>query len=196
MRRFMLSATLAVAAIALLVSAAAPSMPPRSCRSRRPWNGQGQAIPAWCRTMASLAPATRPTSGDCTGVNEVTMWVDESGVLRGHATPDHRHPGDQVFLEVDQVWNEEKGRWEGTYWITGGAGKFEARQAGANKAKPGHTGRVRRRVRGDHHLLTVPSCEPARWCSPWPRRGRHRREHGMKTPCCAAAISTGYCIKR
>ncbi|MGI6418162.1 MAG: hypothetical protein ACOX1P_21115 [Thermoguttaceae bacterium] len=136
MRRFMLSATLAVAAIALLVSAAAIY-----ATEELPF----KATLEWTRTsdpgvvpMTLVGTGNATHVGDCTGVNEVTMWVDESGVLRGHATPTITDTqGDQIFLEVDQVWNEEKGRWEGTYWITGGAGKFEgASGSGANKAKP------------------------------------------------------------
>lgn len=136
MRRSMFSAALAVAAIALLVSAAAATAAEdRVFKATIEWTFVSRSADGVI-TLVGTGNATHV--GNCTGVNEVTMWVDDSGVYRGHAIPTIADTqGDQIFLEVDQVWNEEKGRWEGTYTITGGTGKFEgASGSGANKAKP------------------------------------------------------------
>jgi hypothetical protein len=135
MKRPMLLAVLAVAAIALIARAT-----PGAAAEAVPF----LAAMEWTRTsepgpdITAVGTGNATHLGDCTGVTEVTRWYDEeSGVFRAHADTTLAGPqGDQIFLEVDQVWNAEKDRWEGTYVITDGTGKFEGASGyGENKGK-------------------------------------------------------------
>jgi len=134
----MILAVLTVSAVALMLTTT-----PATASEGEPF----RATMEWTRVAGPPGVVTLEGTGNathlgcCTGVNEVTMWVDGDGVLRAHATPTLTDTqGNQISLDIDQVWNGPKGRWEGTYTITGGTGKFEgATGSGANKAKPTST---------------------------------------------------------
>lgn len=137
MKRYCLSAMLAVAGIGLILTAS-----PANAGEELPF----KATLEWTRVpgpgIALQGTGNATHVGRCTGVNTVTIWWDEENqVYRSHATPtimDTR--GDQIFFDVNQVWNAAKGRWEGTYLIVGGTGKFEGVAGfGANKSKPTST---------------------------------------------------------
>jgi len=139
MKRYCLSGMLAVAAIGLLLAAS-----PVSADEELPFKATMEWTmippPGPVLTFAGTGNATHV--GYCTGVNTVTSWWDpESQVYRAHATPTIMDTqGNQIFLDVNQVWNWAKGRWEGTYDIVGGTGKFEGASGyGQNKAKPTST---------------------------------------------------------
>jgi hypothetical protein len=124
MKRSMLFAVVAVSAIALVLQAIpASAVEGRAFKATMDWTPvSGEWAHQWLTGTGNAIHL-----GPCTGEAEAWLWWDdEAGVYRSHVTNTLTNAsGDQVSLEINEVYRRDKGRWEGTYTITGGAGEFE-----------------------------------------------------------------------
>jgi len=135
MKRFMFSATLAVAAIVMVLSAARAA-----AAEERPfqasvettflgWDADGNLVysgtatlPHWGWTK-HLARVAIQNKNKATGT--ITVYFGN---------------GDMVNIEFEQVWD---GIWVGDYWVTGGTGKFaDAAGGGTITADAREAGKV------------------------------------------------------
>jgi hypothetical protein len=144
MKRFMFSATLATAAIALVLCAAAAN-----AAEERPFKSTVEVtFQGFDDDLRLFSGTGRATHLGRVAVSTVVDLDFDDWTAIGIATLASSHV-DSITIEFYQAWDQApgvdpaRGTYVGTYWITGGTGKFEgARGTGTFVNRPGDGTRI------------------------------------------------------